>query len=140
VKYQIAVHHDTVDELTEEKFVRFLVDTPLRGSPEYGSFHQKYYLDEKLIAVAVLDILPNCVSSVYFMYDPAYGELSLGNYSALREIATTYQLSIKIPSLRYYYLGMNYVLMTGYYIHSCSKMRYKARYLPSDLLCPVIDS
>ncbi len=25
----------------------------------------------------------------------------------------------------------------GYYIHSCSKMRYKARFGPSDLLCPV---
>jgi hypothetical protein len=30
--------------------------------------------------------------------------------------------------LRYYYLG--------YYIHTCSKMAYKAEYAPSELLCP----
>lgn len=33
------------------------------------------------------------------------------------------------PGLRYYYMG--------FYIHSCHKMRYKADYAPSDLLCPV---
>lgn len=32
------------------------------------------------------------------------------------------------PSLRYYYMG--------YYIHTCPKMRYKADYTPSELLCP----
>ena len=37
-----------------------------------------YRLDGKLIAMAVLDILPNCVSSVYFMYDSAWGKFSLG--------------------------------------------------------------
>lgn len=37
----------------------------------YGSFHQQYWLDDdKLIAVGVIDILPKCVSSVYFFYDP----------------------------------------------------------------------
>ena len=24
----------------------------------------------------------------------------------------------------------------GYYIHSCPKMRYKAQYLPSEIVCP----
>jgi len=33
------------------------------------------------------------------------------------------------PDLKYYYMG--------YYIHSCSKMRYKARFRPSYLLCPL---
>ena len=32
------------------------------------------------------------------------------------------------PALHYYYMG--------FYIHSCHKMRYKADYQPSDLLCP----
>jgi arginine-tRNA-protein transferase len=30
----------------------------------YGSFHQKYYLDDKLVAVGVIDILPNCLVSL----------------------------------------------------------------------------
>ena len=31
--------------------------------------------------MAVLDILPNCVSSVYFMYDNDWREFSLGKVS-----------------------------------------------------------
>ena len=100
---------DKKEELSKSRFKEFLVDSPLEttgDSNQYGSFHQKYFIDEKLIAVAVIDILPNCVSSVYFLYDPSFGGLSLGTYSALREIATTFNLSLDYPSLRYYYLGM----------------------------------
>lgn len=97
---------------------------------DYGSYHQKYYIDNVLIAVAVLDILPFCVSSVYFFYDPDYSFLSLGVYAALREIGLTQSLNMVLPDLKYYYMG--------YYIHSCSKMRYKGDYKPSELLCPVI--
>ncbi|KAM6346956.1 arginyl-tRNA--protein transferase 1 isoform 5-T5 [Alca torda] len=117
------------------KFTRFLCDSPLEAEnapngPEcgYGSFHQQYWLDGKIIAVGVIDILPYCVSSVYLYYDPDYSFLSLGVYSALREIAFTRQLHEKAPDLCFYYMG--------FYIHSCPKMRYKGQYRPSDLLCP----
>ena len=53
-------------------------------STGWGSFHEQFYIDGKLIAVGVLDILPHSVSSVYFYYDPEYSFLSLGVYSALR--------------------------------------------------------
>lgn len=33
-----------------------------------------------------------------------------------------------MPSIKYYYMG--------FYIHSCPKMRYKGKLVPSDLLCP----
>lgn len=94
----------------------------------FGSFHQQYWLDDKLIAVAVIDILPLCISSVYFFYDPDYGFLSLGTYGSLREIYYTQKLSQTLPALCNYYMG--------FYIHSCPKMRYKARLNPSYLLCP----
>ncbi|XP_035747457.1 arginyl-tRNA--protein transferase 1 isoform X3 [Egretta garzetta] len=117
------------------EFTRFLCDSPLEAEnapngPEcgYGSFHQQYWLDGKIIAVGVIDILPYCVSSVYLYYDPDYSFLSLGVYSALREIAFTRQLHEKAPDLCFYYMG--------FYIHSCPKMRYKGQYRPSDLLCP----
>ena len=55
------------------------------GIPDgYGSFHQHYLLDGKIIAVGVVDILPNCISSVYLYYDPDYSFLGLGVYTALR--------------------------------------------------------
>ncbi|XP_063526427.1 arginyl-tRNA--protein transferase 1 isoform X16 [Pongo pygmaeus] len=73
------------------EFTRFLCSSPLEAEtppngPDcgYGSFHQQYWLDGKIIAVGVIDILPNCVSSVYLYYDPDYSFLSLGVYSALR--------------------------------------------------------
>ncbi|ROI80405.1 Arginyl-tRNA--protein transferase 1 [Anabarilius grahami] len=83
----------------------------------YGSFHQQYWLDGRIVAVGVLDILPSCVSSVYLYYHPDFSSLSLGTYSALREIAFTRQLQQQSPKLAYYYLG--------FYVHSCPKMRYK---------------
>lgn len=49
-------------------------------SQGYGSFHDQYWLNGQLIAVGVIDILPSCISSVYFFYDPAYSHLSLGTF------------------------------------------------------------
>lgn len=37
--------------------------------------------------MGIIDILPNCVSSVYFMYDSKWERFSLGKLSALREIS-----------------------------------------------------
>eukprot|EP00878_Enallax_costatus_P031932 GHUV01035004.1.p1 GENE.GHUV01035004.1~~GHUV01035004.1.p1 ORF type:complete len:694 (+),score=284.91 GHUV01035004.1:467-2548(+) len=75
----------------------------------YGSFHQQYWLDGKLVAVAVVDILPR------------YGALQEIHWVAAAHAAGAEQLE-------YYYLG--------YYIHNCPKMAYKAEYSPSELLCP----
>uniref|UniRef100_A0A3Q1EIU5 Arginyl-tRNA--protein transferase 1 n=1 Tax=Acanthochromis polyacanthus TaxID=80966 RepID=A0A3Q1EIU5_9TELE len=133
--YQMAIHKDPPDKPSESQFRRFLCDSPLEAehSPDgpevgYGSFHQQYWLDGRIVAVGVIDILPTCVSSVYLYYHPDFASLSLGSYSALREIAFTRQLQKQSPKLSYYYLG--------FYIHSCPKMRYKGQYRPSDLLCP----
>lgn len=41
-----------------------------------------YRLDGELIAVGVLDILPGCVSSVYFMYNAKWEKYSLGKVCA----------------------------------------------------------
>ncbi|XP_047618669.1 arginyl-tRNA--protein transferase 1 isoform X7 [Phacochoerus africanus] len=134
-RYQMVIHKDPPDKPTVSQFTRFLCSSPLEAetSPNgpdcgYGSFHQQYWLDGKIIAVGVIDVLPHCVSSVYLYYDPDYSFLSLGVYSALREIAFTRHLHEKTSQLSYYYMG--------FYIHSCPKMKYKGQYRPSDLLCP----
>mmetsp|Transcript_25834 Transcript_25834/g.39595 ORF Transcript_25834/g.39595 Transcript_25834/m.39595 type:complete len:1065 (+) Transcript_25834:180-3374(+) len=96
----------------------------------YGSYHQHYLMNDKyLMAVGVVDILPNCVSSVYSFYDPELSSvLNLGKLTALYEIDWVKNASIYRADLKYYVLG--------YYIHSCQKMKYKAEYKPSELLCP----
>ncbi|CDI97987.1 arginyl tRNA protein transferase 1 [Echinococcus multilocularis] len=144
--YQVAVHNDPPDKLKRKSFTRFLVDSPLvcahdaeaeaSGAPQFGTYHQQYWLDgEKLVAVGVIDLVPGCLSSVYFFYDPAYAFLRLGTYSALREIAFVRQLYRAYRSAVPVYTDFTQYYM-GYYIHSCVKMRYKAQYSPSYLVCP----
>ena len=91
VKYQTTIHKDKPGEVTLNGFKRFLCNSPLTDSnykgpftKGYGSYHQQYRLNGKLIGVGVIDILSDCVSSVYFFYDPSYEFLNLGTYSALQ--------------------------------------------------------
>ncbi|XP_028413669.1 arginyl-tRNA--protein transferase 1-like isoform X3 [Dendronephthya gigantea] len=134
-KYQKEIHKDKPEKLNEPRFRRFLVDSPLlfekhSSTPTtgWGSFHEQFFLDGKLIAVGVLDILPSCVSSVYLYYDTDYSFLSPGIYSALRELHLARELNKTCSNLKYYYMG--------FYVHSCPKMKYKAQYTPSYLVCP----
>jgi arginine-tRNA-protein transferase len=137
-RYQTIVHKEKT--VSESSYRRFLVDTPIVFVPPrsgdntvpqcgFGSFHQQYRIDGKLVAVGVVDILPKCLSSKYLFWDPDLAFLSLGKYTALKEIEWVKTAQEHCPNLQYYYLG--------YYIHSCNKMRYKAAYRPSELLCPV---
>ncbi|XP_014495816.1 arginyl-tRNA--protein transferase 1 [Vigna radiata var. radiata] len=138
-RYQLKVHNDKPQNVTENSYRMFLVDSPLlqvfpNGDSTvppcgFGSFHQQYLIDGQLVAVGVIDILPKCLSSKYLFWDPDFAFLSLGKYSAFQEIGWVKENQVYCPSLQYYYLG--------YYIHSCSKMRYKAAYRPSELLCPL---
>ncbi|KAK2466134.1 hypothetical protein APHAL10511_001776 [Amanita phalloides] len=140
-KYQEEIHEDTRN--TPPRFEGFLVDSPLltqaipySSSPpshlpkHYGSYHQLYRLDGELIAMAVLDILPHCVSSVYFMYDKKWEHFSFGKLSALREVTLAREINEAGAS------EMGYLYM-GFYIYSCQKMRYKGEYSPSYLADPV---
>jgi len=144
-EYQMAIHGDAPDKLTPEGFTRFLIESslvdkrpdllpvPVSADAEagagltqhmrWGTYHQTYRLCGKLVAVGVLDLLPQGASSVYCFYDPKEPKLSLGKYTALREIEWCIENGFK-----YYYMG--------FYIHSCPKMRYKGEYFPSELLCP----
>ena len=98
-------------------------------STGYGTAHHRYYLDEVLVAVAVVDVTPRYLSSVYVFYDPAISQsLPLGKLTALREIQWV-QAAAQRHALHTY--------LMGYYIENCPKMRYKAEYAPSEILCPV---
>lgn len=141
-KYQVHIHNDKPEDVTEKSFKRFLCDTPFpekevmgkssqwdvlnhwvtnwrRGentpSDRIGPTHECYYLDGKLIAISILDCLPTGISSIYFIWDPDYAHLSLGTLSGLREIILCHELK-----LGYYYLG--------YYIEDCPKMKYKLKF------------
>ncbi|KAF8138603.1 arginine-tRNA-protein transferase [Boletus edulis] len=140
VAYQAQIHRD--HDNTPHSFKQFLVESPLVSEPipyptpppqhlpsHFGSYHQMYRLDGELIAVGVLDILPGCVSSVYFMYNAKWEKYSLGKLSALREAALAREISdAGLSSLNALYMG--------FYIHLCPKMKYKGEYSPSYLADP----
>jgi arginine-tRNA-protein transferase len=130
LKYQMAVHRDEKERWKRADFKRFLCsglkqNIVKEGSRErkLGSWHQCYRLDGRLIAVAVLDLMPHGMSSVYLYYDPEFGDWEFGKLGALREISFAVE-----GAYQYYYMG--------YYIHSCQKMRYKAAYRPQFVLDP----
>ena len=80
-----------------------------------------YIKDDKLIAVALVDILENSISSIYCYYDHDYGDLSLGKFSILAQIKIAKELNIP-----YIYLG--------YWIKDHFSMGYKEAYEPFEVL------
>ncbi|MBE1301603.1 MAG: arginyltransferase [Alteromonadaceae bacterium] len=79
----------------------------------------EFYDEDKLIAIAVTDDLPNCLSALYTFFDPDYEDYSLGTFAILRQIELAIEL--KKPFL---YLG--------YQIDDCKKMNYKQKFLPNE--------
>lgn len=82
-------HKSIATVLTSSSYCSLFASPQAEHSPDgpevgYGSFHQQYWLDGRIVAVGVIDILPTCVSSVYLYYHPDFASLSLGSYSALR--------------------------------------------------------
>lgn len=112
--YQTTVH-DKSDPIETDDYERFLVDSPVT------SLEFAYRLNDQLIGVGIVDATPVALSSVYFYYNPAFRDRSLGVFSALREIE-----ECRRRALPYWYLGL--------YIRDCSKMAYKASFRPSELL------
>ncbi|KAL7788496.1 arginine-tRNA-protein transferase [Trichoderma afarasin] len=130
--YQRVVHGDEPGERTRHSFERFLCNSPLQRQvmvgPDgrkrrLGSYHQCYRLDGVLVAVGVLDLLPQCVSSVYFLYHESVHAFAPGKLGALYEIALAVE-----EGYRWWY--------PGFYIHSCPKMKYKIDYGPQYILDP----
>ncbi|KAI2493625.1 Arginine-tRNA-protein transferase [Fragilaria crotonensis] len=117
---------DATPEYVDQAQTIFLVESPLATGNKTGTFHQHYRINGTLIAVGVLDFLADGLSSVYAFYNATFARAlcPLGKFLTLKEIDYCRE-----QNLPFYYLG--------YYIHSCGKMRYKADYHPSQLLCPV---
>lgn len=134
--YQEKVHHDKQESITRAGFKRFLCESPLQRTTEkwldkdgntrekkLGSYHQCYRIEGRLVAMAVLDLLPKVVSGVYFLYHEDLQKWSPGKLSALREASLAVE-----EGYEFYWMG--------YYIQSCVKMRYKGDYQPMEFLDP----
>ncbi|WP_286790773.1 MULTISPECIES: arginyltransferase [unclassified Pseudomonas] len=99
---------------SREQFTTFLI----RELP-YAFFYEMR-LGERLVGVAVTDVLPNGLSAVYTFYDPDEERRSLGTFGILWQIAETARLNLEAVYL-------------GYWIKGCRKMSYKTQYRPIEL-------
>lgn len=80
-----------------------------------------YVRDDKLIGVALVDILSGAISSIYCFYDHDYEDLSIGKFSILAQIKIAKELNVP-----YIYLG--------YWIKDHFSMGYKDAYKPFEIL------
>lgn len=92
----------------------------VNGAFEFG-YEFLYFIDSVLVGVALVDILPQAISSIYCYYDHNYKDLSLGKFSILTQIALA--KNSKIPHV---YLG--------YWIKDHPSMGYKEYYKPFEVL------
>lgn len=94
-----------------EQYKRFF------GSTWCDTRYVEFSLDNKPVAVSVMDILNNGLSAVYTYFDPDEAKRGLGVFAVLWLVEEA-----KRRGLSYVYLG--------YLIHESPKMAYKARYHP----------
>lgn len=99
---------------TFEDFAEFLLSS--WSMTRFVEFRQ----ENRLLMVAVVDILPMAFSAVYTFFDPDESSRSLGTHAVLWQIEES--------------KGLNKPhLYLGYWIDNCQKMYYKSRFQPLEL-------
>ena len=132
--YQYQVNRHDSDNCTAGTYHSHLVSSPLLSEEvngiQYGTFHQEYWINDRLVGVGVIDVLPEALCSVYMFFDlsPDIRRLSLGIYSALMEIQFAHSLNKQGANIQHYYLGN--------FNPKNRKLLYKAEYEPVEVMCP----
>jgi len=80
-----------------------------------------YYVGERLVGVGYVDRLPVGLSAIYFFYDPAERDRSLGTFNVLAVIRNAGE-----SELPHVYLG--------YFVAGCRSLEYKCRFRPNEVL------
>ena len=127
-KFQLAVHPGKTRFTSAGDFEWGFMNSPVINPNTHleGSYHMHYYLDNELVMISILDILPKYFVSIYFIYDPAIRFMTPGIYTVLVELDLVQQLSQQRPGLQYYALG---------YYSPNPKVSYKAQFKPQQILC-----
>lgn len=114
-RYQAGRHPESgMNDADPEKYLGFL------ASREIDTAFFELRAGNRLLGVAVADLLPDGLSAVYTFYDPDLPQRGLGVYGVLWEIAETVRR------------GLDYLYL-GYWIAESPKMAYKTRYQPIEM-------
>jgi len=115
LRYLRHQHPGTPADESVESFRAALYDRVV------DSLEARYFVDDRLIGVSLLDVCSRSLSAVYHFFEPDERHRRIGVLSALHEIEHARQRQIP-----YYYLG--------YWIEGAPTMQYKAEYGPHELL------
>lgn len=112
-RYIEARHADgSMADASPESYQDFLL-SPWGGTTAL----LELWLEDRLMAVAVTDVLENALSAVYTFFDPAFSGQSPGTLAVLCQISEARRL------------GLDWLYL-GYWIEGCRKMSYKDRFRP----------
>lgn len=107
-----GAHSKPMDALSYE---RFLVERCCH------SYEMRFFLEEKVVAIAIVDEGARALSAVYCHHDPEHSALSLGTYAILKQIERA-----RLHEKQFLYLGL--------YVSGCGPMEYKAQFRPHERL------
>ncbi|MCS7046039.1 MAG: arginyltransferase [Gemmataceae bacterium] len=80
-----------------------------------------YYLDDRLVGVGYVDVVPGGLSAIYFFREPSLSHRSLGTWNVLCLLDEA-----RRRRLDHVYLG--------YYVAGCRSLEYKANFRPNEVL------
>lgn len=113
-RYQRDVHAERGPQPRDE-WERWLMVSPI------DTLAMQYRVAGRLVGLGIVDLTPQALSSVYFVYEPGEAGRGLGTFSALCEIE-----ECRRRGLSYWYIGL--------YVAGCRKMEYKLQFRPHELL------
>jgi arginine-tRNA-protein transferase len=114
-RYLHAQHPGTPQSDEEHEFRASFYDRVV------DTLEARYFVDERLVGVSLLDCSSRSWSSVYHFFDPDERHRSIGVHSVLVEIAEAARRGVP-----HYYLG--------FWVEGAATMHYKADYRPHELL------
>lgn len=112
--YLLRKHNDDKTSDFKESLSRLYYGYP-------KSIEMLYYINERLVAVGLIDLAAAALSSNYFYYDLDCKKRRLGVFSVLMEIKIAQKFGLK-----YYYLG--------FATEGVENMEYKKRFRPAEIL------
>ncbi|HIG12947.1 MAG TPA: arginyltransferase [Gammaproteobacteria bacterium] len=111
-RYQTMRHSgDSMDDPDPEKYRQFLTRSDVE------TFITEFRAGRRLLAVSVTDHIANGLSAVYTFFEPDEKRRTLGTYAILQQLELARRIEYEW-------------LYLGYWIKTCGKMSYKARFRP----------